>query len=88
MIVLPASDIVVTSQLNEWADDTAESLIWLENDGSGAFTRRLIARFPHELVTSAIADLNFDGKADVLTGAMHLKPPGEIVSRVTLWLQR
>jgi hypothetical protein len=81
-------DIVVTSQLNEWADDTAESLIWLENDGSGAFTRRLIARFPHELVTSAIADLNFDGKADVLTGAMHLKPPGEIVSRVTLWLQR
>jgi len=81
-------DIVVTSQINEWAGDEAESLIWLENDGSGTFTRRLIARFPHELVTSAIADLNFDGKADVLTGAMHLAPPTDMLSRVTLWIQR
>ena len=65
-----------------------ERMRFYRNDGRGRFRRHLIARFPFELVTTDVADLTGDGKADVVTGAMNLASPSEIVSRVTLWVQR
>ena len=81
-------DIVVTSQINKWQDDDAESLVWLSNDGKGSFKKHLISRFPYELVTVDAADLNGDGKADLVSGAMHLKPPDKRITRATIWYQQ
>ena len=81
-------DIVVSSQINRWGDGDGQSLIWLENDAKGSFKRHLISRFPPELVTVDVGDLNGDGKADIVSGAMHLKPPSNLITRATLWLQQ
>jgi hypothetical protein len=79
-------DIVVTSMDNFWNDPSAQSVIWLENDGKQQFTPHPLASAPISQVAVAIADLTGDGKPDLLTSSMYVLPPYTRVGRLTLWV--
>jgi hypothetical protein len=81
-------DVVVVSPYNDPSDRTAQSLIWLENNGRMQFARRDIASKPSRLITLATGDFDGDGFPDFVTGGLHLTPPFENMSRVTLWMNR
>ncbi len=78
-------DIAVVSAYNNWADPAAQSLVWLENDGTAAFTLRDVAGSPTHLVTLATGDLTGDGRPDLVTGGMHMSWPYDRLSRLTVW---
>jgi hypothetical protein len=82
-------DIVAVSMFNDWSDDRRQSLIWLENDGKQTFAPHGIGNVPIHLVTVALADLDSDGRLDIVTGGIHqLAPPLERDGRVTVWWNR
>jgi hypothetical protein len=81
-------DVAVVSAHNRWSDATALSLIWLENDGGQRFTTHAIASAPTHLITLAIADLDGNHTADLVTGGMHISAPYDRMSRVTVWSNR
>ena len=81
-------DVVVVSAYNRWDDETAHSLVWLENNGRMQFAMHRIARSPTHLITVAVADLDGNGTADLVTGGMHISGPVDRMSRVTVWSHR
>ena len=79
-------DVVLVSIFNDWHDKNAASVVWLENDGEGDFSRTWqITNAPSHLATVAVGDLNRDGRADIVAGSMHLQGPRDRLGRVTLW---
>jgi hypothetical protein len=80
-------DVVVTSMLNRW-DEPRQSVVWLENRRGDGFVPHPLDSSPTFLVTAAVADLDDDGRNDVLAGGMYVMPPYYRVGRVTLWTQR
>lgn len=79
-------DVVLVSIFNDWHDKNAASVVWLENDGQGDFSRTWqITNAPSHLATVAVGDLNRDGRADIVAGSMHLQGPRDRLGRVTLW---
>ena len=78
-------DIVVGSAYNDWAKPTAQSLVWLQNDGSMRFTLRNLANTPTHLLTLAVGDLNGDGRPDLATGGAHVSWPYDRLSRLMVW---
>jgi FG-GAP-like repeat len=78
-------DVVVVSAYNAWDDPSAQSLIWLENDGRMRFAMHDIASSPTHLVTVGAGDLTGDGLADLVTGGMHISRPYDRMSRITMW---
>ncbi|MYJ06278.1 MAG: VCBS repeat-containing protein, partial [Acidobacteria bacterium] len=81
-------DVVVASAYNQWSDPEVRSLVWLENDGEMRFAMRRIAVAPTHLVTLAMGDLDGNGTPDLVTGGMHISPPYDRMSRVTIWSNR
>jgi hypothetical protein len=81
-------DIVVASMFNDWSDPKRASLIWLENDGQQRFRPHAIAREPIHLISVALADLDRDGRTDIVTCGMNGFPPFERMSRITWWKNR
>jgi FG-GAP-like repeat len=81
-------DIAVVSAYNNWTDATAQSLMWLENDGQQRFTLRDLASAPTHLVTLAIGDLDGDRRPDLVTGGMHMSWPYDRLSRLTVWMNQ
>ena len=81
-------DVVVVSAYNQWSDPSAQSLVWLENNGRQQFTMHDIASSPTHLITLAVGDLDGNGTADLVTGGMHISPPYDRMSRVTVWSNR
>jgi len=78
-------DIVVVSAYNDWAKPSAQSLVWLQNDGAMRFTMRDLASTPTHLLTLAVGDLNNDGRPDVATGGAHVSWPYDRLSRLMIW---
>ena len=81
-------DVVVASAYNRWTEAGAESLVWLENNGRQQFTAHTVASSPTHLVTLAAGDMDGDGVPDLVTGGLHISPPYDRMSRVTLWSNR
>jgi hypothetical protein len=79
-------DIVVASANNDWDNPAAPSLVLLENNGLQQFTMRTIASSPTHLITLAAADLNGDGRPDLIAGAMHISRPYDRLGRITAWI--
>lgn len=79
-------DIVVSGMNFFWERHDFPSLIWLENDGAGAFTRRRIDHSPSNLASMDVGDLNHDGIPDIIAGGMHLPGPLGRTGRLTVWL--
>ena len=75
-------DVVATSLINDWSDPERKSLLWLENDGSEQFTPHGIAHSPTSLISADVADMDGDGRLDIVTGSMHQYSADEQNSRV------
>ncbi len=78
-------DVAVVSAYNDWDDPSAQSLVWLENDGTMRFTMHDVANTPTHLVTLGAGDVTGDGRVDLVTGGLHASRPYDRMSRVTLW---
>ena len=78
-------DIVATSLLNDWSDPARMSLVWLENDGQQQFAPHGIGNAPTSIITADVADLDGDGRLEIVTGSMHMYPSDPRRGRVTLW---
>ena len=78
-------DVAVVSAYNVWSDPSALSLVWLENNGRQQFSMHEVARAPTHLITLAGGDLDGNGRPDLVTGGMHISPPYDRLSRVSLW---
>jgi hypothetical protein len=80
-------DVVATSGFNDWSSPEAVSLIVFENRGAGGFVPRTLAHAPtHQIVVKA-ADLDNDGRVELVTGAFAFYPPYDRAARITLWEQ-
>ncbi|MCB0730597.1 MAG: VCBS repeat-containing protein [Ignavibacteriae bacterium] len=78
-------DIFVVSAFNLWDDPSAQSFIWLENDGKMNFIRHDIANTPTHILALELGDFNQDGQVDMVTGGMHVYPPFNRIARIMLW---
>ena len=81
-------DVALVSLLNDWGDRSLPSAVWLENDGRQNFQLRPVDTTPTHLIAVACGDLNGDGRADIVAGGMHLRPPFDRTGRVTAWISR
>ena len=68
-------DVVMAAMFNEWKEEGATSLAWLENDGNQQFTPWHLADGPTHLCTVACQDLTGDGLPEVVAGSLQLYPP-------------
>ena len=80
-------DIVTVSGFNNWDSETSEAMVGWINDGAQNFTAVTLAQHPTHLVTLDAADLDGDGKVELITGGFHAYPPWDRLSRITLWRQ-
>jgi hypothetical protein len=81
-------DVIAVSGFNDWKSPRARSLVLFENRGNGSFQRRDLASSPTHLLVVDAADMDQDGRPDLVTGGMYTYPPYDRTSRVTLWLNR
>lgn len=79
-------DVVLVSMFDDWDRPGHASLVWLENDGRQKFTPRQIETEAIHLVTVDCADVNGDGRADILAAPLHLMAPFQASPSATLWL--
>ena len=78
-------DVVAVSAWNLWEKPEAQSMVWFENEGKMNFTRHDLTNTPTHLITLEAADMDQDGRVDLVSGGMHFYPPYSHQSRVTLW---
>jgi hypothetical protein len=79
-------DVAVVTMFNDWAQENAASVLWLENDGQQNFKTWQIASAPIQLATVACGDFNNDGKPDIVTGSFHFRRPFDHFGSVDLFL--
>lgn len=79
------TDVVAVSAWNLWEKPAAQSLVWFENDGIMNFIGHDLTNTPTHLITLEAADMDHDGRADLVSGGMHFYPPYSQQSRITLW---
>jgi len=79
-------DIAAVSCYNFWERPDAQSIIWFENDGKMNFTQHDISHTPTHLISLEAADMNGDGKPDLVTVRMDVYQPFTNDGRVVLWL--
>ncbi len=79
-------DIAAVSCYNFWENADSQSLVWFENDGKMNFTEHEISHLPTHLVSLEPADMDGDGKPDLVTVRMNVYQPFTNDGRVVLWL--
>lgn len=79
------TDIIATSLLSDWSDPERMSILWLENDGRQHFSPHGIGNTPASIISAEIADVDGDGRLDVVTGSMSMSRSDRSKGRVTLW---
>lgn len=80
-------DIIAVSGFNFWERPDSVSMICFENDGQQNFTAQALALTPTHLIVVEAADMDNDGKLELVTGSFHAYPPYERIARVILWDQ-
>lgn len=78
-------DIVAVSGFNHWENPNATSLVCFENDGAENFALRPLAHTPTHLIVVEAADMDKDGRMELVTGSFHAYPPYKTIGRLTLW---
>jgi len=78
-------DVVAVSGFNDWKNPAAVALMCFENDGHQSFTPRVLAHEPTHLIVVKAADMDGDGRPELVTGCMAFYPPFDRAARVTLW---
>lgn len=78
-------DVVLVSMFNNWRDRQASSVIWLQNAGQGQFIPWQVATQPIQLATVDCADLDGDGRAEIVAGCAHITQPDDRLGYVALW---
>jgi hypothetical protein len=79
-------DVAAVSCYNFWEKPDSQSIVWFENDGKMNFTARDISHSPTHLISLEAADMNGDGKPDLVSVRMDVYPPFTADGRVVLWL--
>ncbi|MFB3777197.1 MAG: FG-GAP repeat domain-containing protein [Bryobacteraceae bacterium] len=79
-------DVAAVSCYNFWEQPDAQSIVWFENDGKMRFTQRDISHSPTHLISLEAADMNRDGKPDLVSVRMNVYHPLTDDGRVVLWL--
>ena len=80
-----AIDIVCVSGFNDWKNPASVSLMAFINDGREHFTPVPLAHEPTHLITVAAADIDGDGRPELLTGGFFIYPPWDRINRLTFW---
>lgn len=81
-------DVAAVTCYNLWERPESQSIVWFENDGRQNFTLRDISASPTHLISLEAADMNRDGKPDLVTVRMNVYQPFSNDGRVVLWLNR
>jgi hypothetical protein len=81
-------DVAAASCYNLWEKPESQSLIWFENDGKMNFTQRDISHSPTHLISLEAADMNRDGKPDLVSVRLDVYQPFSNDGRAVLWLNR
>ena len=68
-------DVAAVSIFNDWSQDNAASVVWLENDGKQNFKTWQVASDPIQLSCVTCGDINNDGTPDIVTGSFHFRRP-------------
>lgn len=79
-------DVAAVTCYNFWERPDSQSIAWFENDGKMNFTERPISATPPHLISLEAADMNKDGKPDLVTVRMNVYQPFTNDGRVVLWL--
>jgi hypothetical protein len=65
-------DVVMVSMSNDWTDPKNPTIVWVENE-QGKFTRTwTIDTRPVELITLDLADIDGDGRLDLVAGRLRV----------------
>jgi hypothetical protein len=79
-------DVAAVSSYNFWEKPESQSIIWYQNDGKMNFTHHDISHSPTHLINLEAADMNGDGKPDLVSVRMDVYQPLTNDGRVVLWL--
>ena len=79
-------DVAAVSCYNFWEKPDSQSIVWFENDGKMNFTQHDISHAPTHLISLEAADMNGDGKPDLVSVRMDVYQPFTPEGRVVLWL--
>jgi hypothetical protein len=79
-------DVAAVSCYNFWEKPDSQSIVWFENDGKMNFTQHEISHAPTHLISLEAADMNGDGKPDLVSVRMDVYQPFTNDGRVVLWL--
>jgi len=81
-------DVAAVTCYNLWERPESQSIVWFENDGKMNFTLRDISNKPTHLISLEAADMNRDGKPDLVSVRMNVYQPFTKDGRVVLWINR
>jgi hypothetical protein len=80
-------DVVSVSTVNDWGREDPVAMVCFEQVAPREFRKRVLAIDPPRLLALDAADIDGDGKVELVTGGFFTFPPYEKMSRVLLWDQ-